>query len=164
MVHFNERVCKAMKTYTSKCWPWRLTVLALIFLILLQAGCATVNNTSLADVPEDIRRIFIGTWEGEHVDDEGKLLRTWIQNRSADGTYTIIFVHHTERGMFKSKQIGRWWIEGHKFYEVASDATKEPDVYQFEIVSENEIRFKSIVQDYEFIDKRIPAFREPTFI
>jgi hypothetical protein len=66
--------------------------------------------------------------------------------------------------MFKSKQIGRWWIEGNKFYEVASAATKEPDVYQFEIVSENEIRFKSMVQDYEFIDKRIPAFREPTFI
>lgn len=139
-------------------------VLTLVLIVGLQSGCANINKTSPRDLPEDIRRIFIGTWEGEHVNCEGKLVRTWTQNRSADGTYTIVFVHHTETGLCKTKQKGKWWIEGDRFYEIAPDVMKEPDVYQFEIVSENEIRFKSVVTDYAFIDKRVQAFREPSFI
>ena len=138
--------------------------LAMISMIILHAGCGTVNKAPQGNVPEDVRRIFVGTWEGEHVNHEGKLLRTWIQNRSADGTYTIIFVHHTKKGICKSRQKGIWWIEENRFYEIAPDVMKEPDAYQFEILSENEIRFKSIVKDYEFVDKRVEAFREPTFI
>ncbi len=139
-------------------------VLTLVLFVGLQQGCANLNKTSPKDVPEDIRRIFIGTWEGQYVNSKGKLVRTWTQNRSADGTYTIVFVHHTEREVHKTKQKGKWWIEGDRFYEIAPDVMKKPDVYQFEIVSENEIRFKSIVTDYAFIDKRVQAFREPSFI
>ena len=138
--------------------------LALVFMIILQAGCRTVNNAWQGKAPEHIRRIFVGTWEGEYVDHEGNLLRTWIQNRSENGTYTIIFFHHSEKGIYKSRQQGKWWIDGDRFYEIAPDVMDEPDVYQFEILSENEIRFKSIVKDYEFIDRRMQNFRGVTII
>ena len=138
--------------------------LALALFIVLQSGCSTVKNVSHKNVPEDIRRLFVGTWEGEHADDEGKIVRTWIQSRSADGTYAIVFVHHTETGVHKTRQKGKWWIEGDRFHEIASDVMKKPDVYGFEIVSENEIRFKSIATDYEFTDKRVESLQEPSFI
>ena len=130
-------------------------IIATLFLIIvLQAGCGTMNNASHQNVPEDIRDVFVGTWEGEHMDRGGALLRTWIQNRSEDGTYTIVFFHHNEKGIYKSTQEGKWWLKGNRFYEIAPDLMEEPDVYQFEILSDNEIRFRSIVKDYEFIDKR----------
>jgi hypothetical protein len=139
-------------------------VLALILLMVIQPGCSTIDKTSPKDVPEDIRRIFIGTWEGEYVNHEGRTERTWIQKRSADGTYTIVFCHYSEKGFRKTNQQGKWWLEGDRFYEIAPDVMKRPDVYQFEILSEEEIRFKSVAKDYEFIDKRVETFREPAFI
>ena len=131
-------------------------------MIILQAACGSIHNSSQKNAQEDIRHMFVGTWEGKHVDREQKLLRTWIQNRSEDGTYSIIFFHHTEEGIYKSTQKGKWWIEGNRFYEIASDEMKEPDIYQFEILSENEIRFSSILTDYEFIDKRIESIEDHT--
>jgi hypothetical protein len=98
--------------------------------------------------------MFVGTWEGEHTDRKGTLLRTWIQNRSEDGTYAIVFFRHTEKGIFKSTQEGKWWLKGDRFHEIAPDLMEKPDVYQFEILNENEIRFRSIIKDYEFIDRR----------
>jgi hypothetical protein len=139
-------------------------VLALILLMVIQPGCSTIDKSSSKNVPEDIRRIFIGTWEGEYVNHEGRTERTWIQKRSADGTYTIAFCHYSEKGVSKTKQHGKWWLEGDRFYEIAPDVMKKPDVYQFEILSEDEIRFKSVAKDYEFIDKRVETFREPAFI
>jgi hypothetical protein len=91
-------------------------------------------------------------------------VRSWIQNRSEDGTYSIVFIHHTEEGSFKSRQKGKWWVEGNRFYEMASDVMSEPDVYEFEILNEDEIRFKSVTKEYEFIDRRYRHPKSPTFI
>ena len=132
----------------------KFTIVPLFLILLLQAGCGTMNDASHKNVPEDIRDMFVGTWEGEYMDPGGTLLRTWIQNRSENGTYTIVFFHHTQKGIYKSTQEGKWWLKGNRFHEIAPDLMKEPDVYQFEILSEDEIRFRSIVKDYEFTDKR----------
>ena len=137
---------------------------AFIFIIILQAGCASLHNTYSGDVPEDIRRMFVGTWQGEHVDNEGKLLRAWTQNRSEDGTYTITFYHYKQDGIYSSKQMGKWWIDSDRFYEIARAVKQEPDVYRFDILDENEIRFKSIVTDYEFVDRKMPCLRDATFL
>jgi hypothetical protein len=139
-------------------------VLALILVMLLQPGCSTTQKSPPKNVPEDIRRMFVGIWEGEYVNNEGRKERTWIQTRSADGTFSIVFVHHTEKGIYKTRGRGKWWLEGDRFYEISPDVMKKPDVYQFEILSEDEIRFKSVEKDYEFIDKRVETFREPAFI
>lgn len=140
-------------------------VVFLILMTILQIGCRTFNNTFQGNAPEDIRRIFVGIWQGEYMDHEDNSLRTWIQNRSEDGTYTIIFYHHTtEKEIDRSIQKGKWWIDGDRFYEIVPDEMEEPDVYEFEILNENEIRFKSTVKDYEFIDRRIQDFHDATFI
>ena len=138
-------------------------VLALVLLIVMQSGCAFMDRASKKNVQKDIKPTFVETWEGQYINHEGRLVRSWVQNRSADGTYTIIFVHYTERGMHKTKREGRWWIRRNKFYEVDSDA-KKPDEYEFEIVSESEIRFKSVQTDYTFIDRRVSACRAPSYI
>ena len=138
--------------------------LALILMIILQAGCGTVTNTSRSNVPGDMRRIFVGAWEGEYADHEGKLVRTWIQNRFEDGTYKILFIHHSEKGVYKSTQQGKWWIDGDRFFEIAPDVMKEPDVYTFEMLSNDEIHFKRIGRDYEFTDRRIHGFHDVTLI
>ncbi|MDY6990417.1 MAG: hypothetical protein SWQ30_20440 [Thermodesulfobacteriota bacterium] len=138
--------------------------LFLICMVILQAGCAAYHCTVRGNAPDEVKRLFIGTWEGEHVDQEGNLMRTWIQRRAEDGTYAITFAHYSEKGIRKSGQRGKWWIEGDRFYEIDPDAMEDPDVYQFEILNENEIRFKSITTDYEFIDKRAQDLRDVTFI
>lgn len=139
----------------------KIIIVPLSLMIVLQAGCGTMNDASHKNVPEDIQDMFVGTWEGEHMDRGGTLLRTWIQNRSENGTYAIVFFHHTEKGISKSTQEGKWWVEGNRFYEIAPDFMEEPDVYQFEILSENEIRFRSIVKDYAFIDRRTESCLDP---
>jgi len=128
--------------------------LALILVLALQPGCSTADKNWGGDGPEDIRHIFIGTWKGGYVNDAGKTERTWIQKRSADGTYTTDFFHHTERGVYHSRQQGKWWIDGHRFYEIAPQFMKEAEVYQFKIVNRDEIHFKSTTKDYEFTDRR----------
>lgn len=32
---------------------------------------------------------------------------------------------------------------------------EKPDIYEYKIISENRINFKSITVDYQFVDKRI---------
>ena len=140
----------------------RYKVVLFLLTIILLAGCGTMDKNSHNNILEDKRHMFIGTWKGKHIDRERKLLRTWIQNRLEDGSYTIDFFYHTEEGLYKSTQKGKWWIEGNRFYEIAPDAMKEPDIYHFEILSENEIRFRSILTDYEFIDKRIESIQDRT--
>ena len=140
------------------------TTLTLVFVVILISACASVNNSYTESVLEDTRRIFVGTWKGKYVDHKGRLSRTWIQNRLPDGTYTITFIHHTQEGIYSSKQEGKWWVDGDRFYEIAPNVMEEPDVYQFEILNENEIHFRSIAEDYEFIDKRMQELRDATFI
>ena len=138
--------------------------LVMILLLAVHGGCATVSDKTRQPGIEAVRQQLVGTWEGEHVDGEGRLVRSWIQNRSDDGSYTIVFRHQTEKGVFETRQEGKWWIEGNRFYEIASDGMKEPDVYEFEILNENEIRFKSLIKAYEFVDRKHRPSKKPTFI
>ena len=138
--------------------------LPLLLMSFVHTGCVAIHDSPGGNAPDSTRRIFLGVWEGEHLDREGNLLRKWIQNRLEDGTYTILFFHYTDRGIHKSTQKGKWWIDGDRFYEIAPDVMDEPDVYHFEILGENEIRFKSVTKDYEFIDRRMQDFPDATLL
>jgi hypothetical protein len=59
-----------------------------------------------------------------------------------------------------STQEGKWWIDGNRFYEIAPNVMEKPDVYQFKILDEDEIHFRSVKDDYEFTDRRIEDFRQ----
>ena len=139
-------------------------LLILALLVPISGGCATLANHNEKTKHETTRQMFVGVWEGEHIDRDGKLVRSWIQNRSDDGTYMIVFVLYTEQGTFTSRQRGKWWIEGDKFYEIASDIMDKPDIYEFEILNGKEIRFKSLTKEYEFIDRKTHSRQSPAFI
>ena len=68
----------------------RFKIVPLFLMIILLAGCGTMDNSPQNNILEDKRHMFIGTWEGKHVDRGGKLLRTWIQNRSENGTESVL--------------------------------------------------------------------------
>jgi hypothetical protein len=135
----------------------------LLLLMASMGGCTTADRLRPDTTPTSLQS-FIGTWEGEHVDSDGRLVRSWIQKRLEDGTYTIIFKHYTEKGAFTSRQQGKWWVEGDKFYEMATEAMSEPDVYEFTILDENAIHFKSLTKDYEFTDRRHNPAKSHSFI
>lgn len=139
-------------------------VVALIFLLALQAGCSTTGEPPATGVAEETREIFVGTWKGEYVDGEGHKVRSWVQTRSTDGTYVIRFVHYTEQGILHTMGKGKWWLEGGRFYEIAPETMEAPDVYDFEIISRDEIRFDSVTTSYSFTDQRTEAADIPQFM
>jgi len=141
-----------------------ISFVVLIFLLALQAGCTTTGRSLTAGTQEETREMFVGTWKGEYVDGEGNQVRSWVQTRSADGTYVIRFVHHTEQGVLQTMGKGKWWLEGDRFYEISPKIMEEPDVYEFEIISKDEIRFKSVTTSYSFTDERTVAADIPQFM
>ena len=112
---------------------------------------------------------FVGNWVGESLlngVDGGpdNKLNTWVQKRFVDGTYTILFmtIDVDNNEVVRSVESGRWWIEDGKFHEINTDWVKKTsDVYEYIIISKNEILFNSTSVDYQFIDRRIEeGFRD----
>jgi hypothetical protein len=139
-------------------------LLVLVFSLVIYAGCATGTHPVAKDVDEDVKSVFVGTWEGEHLDGKGEKVRSWVQKRAADGTYVIQFVHYKEDGPVHTVRKGKWWLEGDRFYEIAPSIMDEPDVYEFEIIGKDEIRFQSLEEDYSFTDKRVEPDETPRFM
>lgn len=57
-------------------------------------------------------------------------------------------------------EFGKWWVKDNKFYEYHEDS-ESTDVYEFQILNENQIKFKAFNmafeqqnETYEFIDTR----------
>ncbi len=124
--------------------------LLLIGIILLNYSCSTTKRFAKTnpDVP-----IFIGNWVGENRIDGS--LTTWIQKRFADGTYTILFIQIKDNEIVRNIESGKWWIENGQFYEISLKAMEKPDIYEYKIISKDQISFKSTTVDYQFLDKRI---------
>ena len=87
-----------------------------------------------------------------------------MQKRLANGEYSIASkVYRTGDLIATVEETGRWWVDGELFYERCSDRMKQPDVYSFEFLSEDEIRFTAVSADrsgdvfagYIFVDKRM---------
>ena len=127
-------------------------------------SCAASRTPQPGSGPEAMRQLFVGIWEGEYLDGEGNLVRSWTQHRLADGTYTITFVHYTGAGVRKIKRKGTWWIEESRFFERTENSDKKPDVYDFKVVSQDEIRFQSTETDYAFTDRRVSSPKKTSFI
>ncbi len=89
---------------------------------------------------------FVGRWKGEHFHEDGSYLKKWNQVRNSDGTYVIIFKMYDENNNLFKTEIGKgyWWIKNGFFHEVDPSMTSTPDIYKFEIVSDNEIKFTAV--------------------
>ena len=125
----------------------------LLFLLLivccLFTGCSSTRNFegSKSDV-----KLFVGSWTGANRLDYD--LTMWVQERFANGTYSIVFFNVDGNEVHQSVETGKWWIKDKHFYELRN-GLKEPEIYSYIIESKNIIIFKSIHVDYEFIDQRI---------
>lgn len=153
-----------MKKYTASYHAKIAAYMVCCVSLALCAGCASSKSRVHRNMPRDVWRTFVGTWEGDYLNSDGQIVRSWVQHRLHDGTYSIVFVLHTKKALRKFRQKGKWWIEGNKFYEIAPDIMDEPDVYEFDILNHDEIHFRSTTSDYQFIDKRVRGMDGPTFI
>ena len=106
---------------------------------------------------------FVGVWKGSEKDNQVKgLSKEWTMTRNADGTFIINFSIKSKNLDDKNfVQKGKWWIKGEKLYQY-NEVTKMTNVYNFEILNENQIRFIENViyfnyQEYniEFIERKV---------
>lgn len=113
------------------------------------------------DGVQDVR--FVGVWKGSEKDNQVKgLSKEWTMTRNADGTFIINFSIKSKNLDDKNfVQKGKWWIKGEKLYQY-NEVTKMTNVYNFEILNENQIRFIENViyfnyQEYniEFIERKV---------
>ena len=130
------------------------TVLGLLLCVIsITAVYAKSNN-------QKTNKIFVGTWSGFEKSQQIQGIEThWIQHRFEDGTYIILFIDIDENGeVHRNVEKGKWWIDKNEFHE-KSNSAKEPDSYTFEIINEQQIRFKALKvrynPDYTFIDVKM---------
>ncbi|MGV0965715.1 lipocalin family protein [Empedobacter falsenii] len=105
---------------------------------------------------------FVGVWTGSEKDNQVKgLSKEWAMTRNADGTFVLDFKTKMKGNKVKSHiEKGKWWVKDNKFYEYHEDS-ESTDVYEFQILNENQIKFKAFNmafeqqnETYEFIDTR----------
>lgn len=105
-----------------------MKLISLVFLVIGLFGCnalTAVNQNPFIDVK------LIGVWKGEYAEQSGTI-KSWIQTRNADGTYTIEFSFTEPDGTTKSfTESGRWWVQNAFFYEIAQPDMKQPDKYGY---------------------------------
>ena len=107
-------------------------------------GCSTVTDNHQ---PLQIDVKLVGIWTGEHEEQDGST-RSWIQERKADGTYSIDFIFMERDGMIERlTETGRWWVEGGLFHEIESPTMKGPDSYQYQFKNNGCIEFLLVASE-----------------
>ncbi|AQY23194.1 hypothetical protein CYV15_07420 [Riemerella anatipestifer] len=132
----------------------------IIFSILVLMNSCSTQLTTLPNGKQVDKR-FVGTWTGsENGQQIDGMSKSWEMKRFEDGTFILDFTY-TQFGESENLQeTGNWWVENGKFNEFHDESGKT-DVYQYEIINKNQIRFisESISVDmntdkYEFVDTR----------
>lgn len=117
---------------------------ALIVSCLGAAGCGITASTAQRPAL-DVK--LIGMWSGEYLE-EGGTLKSWVQTRNADGTYSIDFSFKEPDGSVKSfTEAGRWWIKENLFHELAAADMTHPDKYRYTFLDKHCARFQLIESD-----------------
>lgn len=134
------------------------TLSLLIIIILGLTSCSTIKSLPNG---KTIDKRFVGTWAGSEKDQQIKdVSKEWEMLRKDDGTFILDFKAITPEETQEFTEKGTWWIEQNKFFEYHTDSDKT-DIYKFEVLNKNEIKFEMHNTDvefenpnYTFIDKR----------
>lgn len=122
-------------------------------------GCAS------APAPKDrvaMDERLIGIWQGER-DAGGKCaFMAWKMVRDADGQFSIVFFSDKSRSTTWAKEQGRWWTDNGRLV-LKTAGVKQPDVYTYQFLSSNSVRFVNVKRDpsadcqadYEFTDHKV---------
>ena len=106
-------------------------VMKLFFLVLLAISLLGCNAVTSANQSPFIEVKLIGVWKGKYTEHSGTI-KSWIQTRNADGTYTIEFSFKEPGDTTKSfTESGRWWVQDALFYEIALPDMVQPDKYKY---------------------------------
>jgi hypothetical protein len=105
---------------------------------------------------------LVGCWKGSEVNQQiDGVSKYWIACRFENGTSTLLFVAVEKNGnVTQETENGKWWVENGKFYEL-HNYDKIVDIYNYEVVDENTVNFKSIElmgkknDTYSFSDYKI---------
>jgi len=133
----------------------------LFTMILLSCLCVNINaGGSKAELEQ-----FVGAWSGEYVHKNKNRKDSWVQTRTADGTFKLVYEVY-QYGVLSSTEIneGTWWLEGEYFYEKQNGAHDKADKYLYELIGKTKIKFTEITTDektseliegYSFTDTRV---------
>ncbi len=125
----------------------RLYIVNILIFTLVVTSCKTTSELSKRQL-KHLDKSLVGTWVGSESGDQYKdTKQEWEMIRNQDGTYIINFKTHYPEYTSQSTEEGHWWTKHGIFYENCTG--HKTDVYEYKVVSENEIEFKSIkIQSY----------------
>ncbi len=138
-----------------------LKIISFFVLLVSMFNCTNqkVKPTNLDGVSAN----FVGKWKGEEKNQQVEgAKKSWEINRKTDGTFVVKFViqYEGEKPM-KHQESGKWWLKDGKYYEY-NNLSELTDVYNYEILNEEQIKFSADQlsvefnnENYEFIDTRV---------
>lgn len=105
---------------------------------------------------EQLKQLFVGTWKGT---DHGTLdedeTNVWTVTRTVEGKFIVEFTTYFKNGKIeKSIEKGLWVVDENFFYE-QRQGEDQADVYSYQVLSNDLIRFKDTISNYQFTDERI---------
>lgn len=132
-----------------------------LLLLLLINFC---NAQEKIEPPKKIKlnKELVGIWVGSEKGNQmANVEKSWVMERKKDGTFTLHFTTKENDVTDTFVEEGKCWTENGKFYEYHENSQKT-DIYTYEVLNENQIKFKMISSDinfntteaYEFIDTR----------
>lgn len=135
----------------------------LLLLLLLVNFCNAQENVippKKIKLEKELVGIWVGSEKGNQV---ANIEKSWVMERKKDGTFTLHFTTKENDVTNTFVETGKCWTESGKFYEYHEDSQKT-DIYTYEVLNENQIKFKMIssalefnsTDAYEFIDTRDP--------
>ena len=108
---------------------------------------------------EKLKNKLTGTLSGFEEDNQKHgMTKYWIQTRNKNGTYIIMFTSVEDCEVESHIEKGKWWVKDGLFYE-ASLKDKKPDIYEVEMLDDNNVKFKAKQLTTEF-DNKVYEFSE----
>ncbi len=132
---------------------------SLVFVVLILM--LTVSCKMVKEFNKDNNK-FVGSWIGSEKDNQRiGLTKHWVLNRYKDGSFILIFTTLENCEVKHVIEKGKWYIKNGLYYEYHYN-DKKSDIYNFEIIDDNHIKFKAyqmgikmINEEYEFIDTKL---------
>ena len=129
-----------------------------VYFFAFLVGCANGQGAN-AEIDERL----VGDWIGEREKLVGCFYYSWKVNRDKEGTYRILFYGDPKRSQLIHSESGKWWVRQGDFYEQVEGVMKKPDIYNYRVISAEEVYFEQVSADktgvckgdYSFTDIRV---------
>lgn len=128
--------------------------LSLILLTIALGACSTqkpANDPAL-----------VGTWKGLRAQTDKCQFLSWTNHFKPDGRFTITFFRDAQQTQAIQTEQGTWSVVNGK-NELRTDGVRMPDVYTYQLVDADTVRYVSVVagpsgdcqEDYAFTERRL---------